>query len=108
MVVPTLQALVATVIAALSLALDAWVAALIVTGVLAAVTAVTALMAALGKQQISKASPPSPEQTMDSVRADVAEIKEKAQQGAIFAGVKASVDRGGATATRRLTGTWPG
>ncbi|MFJ8630933.1 DUF4235 domain-containing protein [Streptomyces sp. NPDC093568] len=29
-------------------------------------------------------------------------------QGAIFAGVKAVVDRGGAAATRRLTGTWPG
>ncbi|MDQ1073590.1 phage holin family protein [Streptomyces canus] len=73
----TLQALVATVIAALSLVMDVWVAALIVTGVLAAVTA---LMATLGKQQISKASPPTPEQTMDSVKADVAEIKEKAQR----------------------------
>ncbi|GAA2937015.1 DUF4235 domain-containing protein [Streptomyces enissocaesilis] len=29
-------------------------------------------------------------------------------QGAIFAAVKAMVDRGGATAVRRLTGTWPG
>ncbi|MFJ4834708.1 DUF4235 domain-containing protein [Streptomyces sp. NPDC088747] len=29
-------------------------------------------------------------------------------QGAIFAGVKAAVDRGGAVATRRMTGTWPG
>jgi hypothetical protein len=29
-------------------------------------------------------------------------------QGAIFAGVKAAVDRAGATATRGLTGTWPG
>ncbi|MFF9112004.1 DUF4235 domain-containing protein [Streptomyces sp. NPDC014805] len=29
-------------------------------------------------------------------------------QGAIFAGVKAAVDRAGATAVRRLTGTWPG
>ncbi|MBC2907911.1 DUF4235 domain-containing protein [Streptomyces cupreus] len=29
-------------------------------------------------------------------------------QGAIFAGVKAAVDRGGATAIRRLTGAWPG
>ncbi|MFE9399371.1 DUF4235 domain-containing protein [Streptomyces flavidovirens] len=29
-------------------------------------------------------------------------------QGAIFAAVKAAVDRGGAAATRRLTGTWPG
>ncbi|MFD6874594.1 MULTISPECIES: DUF4235 domain-containing protein [unclassified Streptomyces] len=29
-------------------------------------------------------------------------------QGAIFAVVKASVDRSGAVAIRRLTGTWPG
>ncbi len=29
-------------------------------------------------------------------------------QGAIFAAVKAMVDRGGATVVRRLTGTWPG
>ncbi|MCX5386653.1 DUF4235 domain-containing protein [Streptomyces sp. NBC_00083] len=28
-------------------------------------------------------------------------------QGAIYAVVKATVDRAGATATRRLTGTWP-
>jgi len=73
----TLQALVATAIAALSLAVDIWVAALIVTGVLAAVTA---LMAALGKKQISRASPPTPERTMNSVKSDVAEIKEKAQR----------------------------
>ncbi|MEV6764544.1 phage holin family protein [Streptomyces sp. NPDC051105] len=73
----TLQALVATVIAALSLVMDVWAAALIVTAVLAAVTA---LMAVLGKRQISKASPPAPEQTIDSVKADVAEIKEKAQR----------------------------
>ncbi|MEU3726987.1 DUF4235 domain-containing protein [Streptomyces sp. NPDC031705] len=31
-----------------------------------------------------------------------------ALQGAVFAVVKAAVDRGGAVATRRLTGTWPG
>jgi hypothetical protein len=37
-------------------------------------------MAALGKRQISKASPPAPEQTIDSVKADVAEIREKAQR----------------------------
>ncbi|MFE5792975.1 DUF4235 domain-containing protein [Streptomyces sp. NPDC056503] len=29
-------------------------------------------------------------------------------QGAIFAGVKAAVDRAGAATTRRVTGTWPG
>ncbi|MFE5816212.1 phage holin family protein [Streptomyces sp. NPDC056479] len=73
----TLQALVATVIAALSLVMDVWLAALIVT---AALAAITALMAALGKQQISRASPPAPEQTVDSVKDDVAEIKEKAQR----------------------------
>jgi hypothetical protein len=73
----TLQALVAAVIAALSLTLDVWAAALIVTGALAVVTA---LMAVLGKQQVSKASPPTPERTMDSVKADVAEIREKAQR----------------------------
>ncbi|MFE1384357.1 DUF4235 domain-containing protein [Streptomyces sp. NPDC058740] len=31
-----------------------------------------------------------------------------ALQGAIFAVVKAAVERAGATTTRRLTGTWPG
>ncbi|MGI5243891.1 DUF4235 domain-containing protein [Dactylosporangium sp. CA-139066] len=31
-----------------------------------------------------------------------------ALQGAIFAAVKAAVDRAGATAVRRTTGTWPG
>ncbi len=31
-----------------------------------------------------------------------------ALQGAIFAVVKAIIDRGGATGFRRLTGTWPG
>ncbi|CAN3985549.1 DUF4235 domain-containing protein [Kitasatospora purpeofusca] len=30
-----------------------------------------------------------------------------ALQGAVFALVKAAVDRGGAVGTRRLTGTWP-
>ncbi|URM91812.1 DUF4235 domain-containing protein [Streptomyces sp. MRC013] len=31
-----------------------------------------------------------------------------ALQGAIFATVRAAVDRGGAVGVRRLTGTWPG
>ncbi|MFF3563820.1 DUF4235 domain-containing protein [Streptomyces sp. NPDC002574] len=31
-----------------------------------------------------------------------------ALRGAIFATVKAAVDRGGAVGVRRLTGTWPG
>lgn len=31
-----------------------------------------------------------------------------ALHGVVFSLVKASIDRGGATAVRRLTGTWPG
>lgn len=31
-----------------------------------------------------------------------------AMQGAIFATVRAAVERGGAAATKRLTGVWPG
>jgi hypothetical protein len=31
-----------------------------------------------------------------------------ALQGAIFAAVKAAVDRGAAAGTRKLTGVWPG
>ncbi|MFD3556432.1 phage holin family protein [Streptomyces goshikiensis] len=69
------QALVAACIAALSLVLPVWAAALIVTAVLAAVAAGVALA---GKKQIDKAGTPAPQQTIDSVKADVAEIKEKA------------------------------
>jgi hypothetical protein len=35
------------------------------------------------------------------------EVPAAALQGAIFAVVKAAVDRGGAAGVRRLTGTWP-
>ncbi|MEU6386228.1 phage holin family protein [Streptomyces bauhiniae] len=73
----TLQALVATAIAGLAVPLPVWAAALIVTGVLGAVTAVLALT---GKKEIGMASPPAPEQTIDSVKADVAEIKESAKR----------------------------
>ncbi|WP_030245402.1 MULTISPECIES: phage holin family protein [unclassified Streptomyces] len=73
----TLQALVATAIAALAVPLPVWAAALIVTAVLGAITA---LMALTGKKQISEGAPPVPEQTIDSVKADVAEIKESAQR----------------------------
>ncbi|MDQ0988550.1 phage holin family protein [Streptomyces sp. V2I9] len=71
------QALVATCIAALALALTWWAASLIVTAVLAAVAGVTALA---GKKQIARAGTPVPEQTIDSVKADLAEVKEKAHR----------------------------
>ncbi|MFI6808826.1 phage holin family protein [Streptomyces luteogriseus] len=73
----TLQALVATVIAALAVSLPVWAAALIVTGVLAGATGVTALA---GRKQVRSATPPAPQRTIDSVKADVAEIKESAQR----------------------------
>ncbi|MGW7243750.1 phage holin family protein [Streptomyces sp. NPDC054804] len=72
-----LQALVATVIAALGVPLPVWTAALIVTAVLGVIAAV---MATTGKKQVSQAAPPAPERTIDSVKADVAEIKESAQR----------------------------
>ncbi|MEU9438981.1 phage holin family protein [Streptomyces sp. NPDC048252] len=73
----TLQALVATAIAALAVPLPVWAAALIVTAVLGVIAAVLALT---GKKEISEAAPPAPQQTIDSVKADVAEIKESAQR----------------------------
>ncbi|MFG3016819.1 phage holin family protein [Streptomyces cinerochromogenes] len=72
-----LQALVATVIAALALVLPVWAAALIVTTVLGVIAAV---MAMGGKKQIDQAAPPTPEQTVENVKADVAEIKESAHR----------------------------
>ncbi|WP_436849363.1 phage holin family protein [Streptomyces massasporeus] len=73
----TLQALVAAAIAALAVPLPVWAAALIITAVLGAITA---LMALRGKKEISEGAPPAPEQTIDTVKADVAEIKESAQR----------------------------
>lgn len=73
----TLQALVATVIAALAVPLPVWAAALIVTAVLGVIAAV---MAMSGKRQIGQAAPPAPEQTIENVKADVAEIKESAKR----------------------------
>ncbi len=72
-----LQALVATVIAALALVLPLWASSLIITGVLLALAAVLALV---GKKQVSQAAPPAPEQAIDSVKADMAEIKERAHR----------------------------
>ncbi|MEU1369192.1 phage holin family protein [Streptomyces sp. NPDC005803] len=71
------QALMATCIVALSLVLPVWASALIVTAVLAVAAAVAALA---GKKQIAEAGSPAPEQTVDSVKADLAEIKEKAHR----------------------------
>ena len=72
-----LGALVAALILALGEAVDMWISAFIVAAALAAVGAIVALA---GKKQVSQAVPPKPEATIESVQADVAEIKEKARR----------------------------
>ncbi|MER5211669.1 phage holin family protein [Streptomyces sp. NPDC002838] len=72
-----LLALAATAAAALSLALPVWAAALIVAGVL---FALAGLLAATGRAQLRRAAPPTPEEALGSVRADVEEIKERAHR----------------------------
>ena len=70
-------ALVAGLILLVGEAVDMWISAFIVTAGLAFVAAV---MAMVGKRQLEQATPPKPEAAMESVQADVAEIKEKARR----------------------------
>jgi uncharacterized membrane protein YqjE len=66
-------ALVATAILALSLAVATW---LIVAVVL---LALAAIMALAGKQQVERATPPLPEQTVETVKEDVEWAKRRAR-----------------------------
>ncbi|MBB4662059.1 phage holin family protein [Conexibacter arvalis] len=61
-------ALVAAAILALSLAVASWLAALIVAAVLFLVAGVAALA---GRRQVRRATPPLPEQTVETVKEDV-------------------------------------
>jgi uncharacterized membrane protein YqjE len=70
--------LLATIIAALSLAMDTWLAALIVTVVLGAIAAVLALQ---GKNKVQAATPAAPERTIASVKRDADTIKASAKAG---------------------------
>lgn len=71
------QAVVVAGMAALALALPVWASALIVAAVSAAIAGVPAVA---GKKQIARTVPPVPEQTVNSVKADVAEVKERAHR----------------------------
>ncbi|HKO28532.1 MAG TPA: phage holin family protein, partial [Solirubrobacteraceae bacterium] len=64
-------------ILALSTAVTAWLAALIVAVILAAVAGVLALQ---GKSKVQQATPPVPEQASESVKEDVQWAKTRAQQ----------------------------
>ena len=67
-----LGVLIATAILALALALDAWLAALIVGVVLLAVAGIAAL---LGKKRVGEAGPPVPERAVSNVKRDVDAVK---------------------------------
>ena len=71
-------ALVATAILALATAMDAWLAALIVTVVLGAVAGILALQ---GKNKVQQATPPVPERSTESVKDDVQTAKTRAAAG---------------------------
>ena len=69
--------LIACVIIAVSGAVAAWLAALIVGAALLAVAGIAAL---LGKGRLQKATPAVPQETVASIKTGVEEIKERAQR----------------------------
>jgi uncharacterized membrane protein YqjE len=71
-----LGALTATIILALATFLPGWVAALIVTVVYGAIAGVLALR---GKAQVKQATPPVPEQAVETTKEDARWVKTKAQ-----------------------------
>ena len=73
-----LGALTAAAILALSLAVAAWVAALIVCGVLAIVAGGLALV---GRSEVAKGVPPTPQQTVQTVKEDVEVARDRVKAG---------------------------
>jgi len=71
-------ALTATLIMLLAEWMDGWLAGLIVTLVYAAIAAVLALQ---GKEKVSEAAPPIPEQTVETVKEDVQWAKSQMKSG---------------------------
>jgi uncharacterized membrane protein YqjE len=69
--------LVAAAVLLIGTAVEPWLAALIVGIVLLAIAGVLAL---LGKKQVDQATPPKPEQAIDSVQRDVDHVKERARR----------------------------
>jgi uncharacterized membrane protein YqjE len=67
-----LGTLVATLVLVLATSMDAWLAALIVA---AGLLALAGALALAGKGQIARAAPAAPEQTIQSVKADVEEVR---------------------------------
>lgn len=72
-----LGTLIATAVLALSLALDAWLAALIVAVILLAVAGIVALM---GRNPVQAAAPPVPAEAIASSHEDIETAKEAAKR----------------------------
>jgi hypothetical protein len=70
-------AVIVAAIAALALVLPVWASALIV-GVLLFIVA--AAMLAIGRQEVTRAVPPVPDETLDSAKQDVTEITERVRR----------------------------
>jgi uncharacterized membrane protein YqjE len=66
------------IVAALATGMKVWLAALIVTVVYAAVAAI---LAGLGKNRVAEATPPVPEQTLETVKEDVQWAKTQMPSG---------------------------
>jgi Putative Actinobacterial Holin-X, holin superfamily III len=73
-----LGAFTAALILLLATAIEAWVAALIVTVAYAAIGGVLTLT---GRKQVDAGSPPVPEQALDSTRQDIETAKQRAKEG---------------------------
>lgn len=71
-------ALIAAAILALSLLVSGWLAALIVAGV---VGVVAGLLALIGKGRLARGVPPTPEQTLQTVKEDVTYTRERVREG---------------------------
>jgi membrane protein len=72
-----LGAATAAAILALATAIAGWLAALIVA---VAYLAIAGVLALLGRSKVRAASPPIPEQTVESVKEDLKETKDKAKE----------------------------
>ena len=72
-----LNALITAAILGLAAALPGWLAAIIIAVVLFVIAGVLAL---IGKKDVQSAAPPLPTETLDSVKTDVATVKESASR----------------------------
>ena len=71
-------ALTAALVLLLATAVDAWIAALIVAAVYAAIAGIAALV---GRGQVQRGTPPVPEMAIDSTKEDVETVTRSAREG---------------------------